>query len=187
MSVSKLWLNASGDVLLDENGDLLECDDCPCVTGPPTGTGTGTFIPSICCPDNPLPESLNFQFDYPGGSTSYAIVYNSLLGGWEIPGSPPTPFDPGPNAVWVWGILFYQSLVGCFRFKTEAYPPALGDLRSPKPVSYLNWLACGSPPSYAYDPCAPGPPCICAIGANDAAAFSYVCDPLSVVGYGYVT
>jgi len=77
--VPTLWLNAEGKVLLDADGRLSVCGECPCGTGPDC-TGTGCDVCTLCT--------------IPGGTTLYATLdlhgcaadpLLTLLDGFSVP------------------------------------------------------------------------------------------------------
>lgn len=49
-----LWRNSSGNLIKNAAGNLIDCDECPCV-----GTGTGPTVSTACCPA--IPEELNIR------------------------------------------------------------------------------------------------------------------------------
>lgn len=76
--MSKAWIK-DGKVLVDSNGSVIICDECPCVDGP--------VIETECCP-NPIPETLTVLItDKTGDCTclpdSIEAVYRTGGIGWE--------------------------------------------------------------------------------------------------------
>jgi hypothetical protein len=78
------------------NNSAVPCDDPPgsgsgsgSDTGSGSDSGSGTFIETDCCPDNPVPETLNWNITNITGSCgcidplSGTVVYNPLTEAWE--------------------------------------------------------------------------------------------------------